>query len=462
MTTGERGAEAVHRLPTCDRKGGGCVPIPKVGVEEAEWCLRWLGCRGIGAASVRRLVSRFGSLREAAGASADEVAETLGMERLPAEQLLRRIGCGGGDPEHADAGSPLGPTGSSEDVRDRGAPSEAEARARGARRELERISALGARPVVFGDAAYPALLAASADPPAFLIVRGALDGAADPAVAIVGSRLASAYGRVTAGRFAAELAERGVTVVSGGARGIDAEAHRGALRAGGRTVAVVATGFDRPYPPEHRDLFEEIVAAGGAVVGEQPCGTEARPELFPKRNRIVAGLSVVTVVIEAAARSGALLTARLAVEDDGREAACVPGRIDQPQSEGCHRAIREGWAHLATSVDDILEILDGARTLPLGAAELAARRGAGDGRPGRRREVASAGQDPPSAAAGRAARALGADAAHLVRFLATGPAGMDALEDGLAWPVPRIASALLEAELAGRVCRAPDGGYACR
>ncbi|MFM1823197.1 MAG: hypothetical protein RI967_1463 [Planctomycetota bacterium] len=455
---------------------------------EAAWCLRWLAQPGVGAATVRRLVARFGTLSRAAHASVEAISDAIGGDRGRVESLLQRL--------HGDAC-----------LRD-------------AVEEMARTTAEGAVHRVFGGLDYPELLAASADPPALLAVRGVLAAAPEATVAIVGSRRATTYGRLAAGRIAAQLAERGIVIVSGGARGIDAEAHRGAIRAGGRTIAVMATGLGHAYPPEHRGLYDEIVSAGGAVLTEQPHAIEARPELFPRRNRIVAGLSIVTVVIEAAARSGALLTARLAVEDDGRDVGCLPGPVDQPQSEGCHRAIREGWAHLVTGADDIVALLEAGRSLVAGAIERSERsragaaadacvasRSAGRGRdspeprldgtppcvassdsersassePARRPLVWDPARPSSSGARLRGARdrvqasaASGSiaggttvsadrpdeDELHILEMLSREPLGMDGLEAALDWTVPRIASVLLRAEMAGRVERTAGGAYA--
>jgi len=222
-----------------------------------------------------------------------------------------------------------------------------------ARAEAERIAALGGRLVSYRDAEYPALLRELPDAPLHLIVRGdELDDA--PAVAIVGARHATPYGLDVASRFGEELAQAGVTVVSGLARGVDGAAHRGALRGGGRTVAVFGAGIDVIYPPEHADLAA-AVAAGGTLVSELPCGTPPLAEHFPSRNRIIAGMTHGTVVVEAAEQSGSQITARLAL-DQGREVFAVPGRIDSPLSAGTHRLIQEG-AKLVGSVEDIVSEL---------------------------------------------------------------------------------------------------------
>jgi DNA processing protein len=208
--------------------------------------------------------------------------------------------------------------------------------------------------MIEGGEGYPRLLAQIDDPPGALFVRGAFEPCDGIAVAIVGARHASAYGRRVAQQLAGGLARAGCTVVSGLARGIDEAAHRGALEAGGRTIAVLGSGVLNIYPPEHADLAIEVMRHG-AVVSEAAPLTAPRPGAFPSRNRIVSGLCLGTVVVEAGDRSGALITARLAGEQ-GREVFAVPGPIDSRMSRGCHRLIRDG-AKLVESVDDILEEL---------------------------------------------------------------------------------------------------------
>jgi len=173
-------------------------------------------------------------------------------------------------------------------------------------------------------------------------------------VAIVGSRRASLYGQQTAERMSYELAVRGVTVVSGLARGIDSAAHRGALKAQGRTLAVLGSGLSRLYPPEHADLAEQI-AASGAVISEYPMGMAPPAQNFPRRNRLISGLSLGVVIVEAASHSGALITADCALEQ-GREVFAVPGKVDSVTSQGTHQLLKQG-AKLTTTVDDILEEL---------------------------------------------------------------------------------------------------------
>lgn len=201
---------------------------------------------------------------------------------------------------------------------------------------------------------YPARLAEIPDPPALLYLKGALTPEDRLAVAIVGSRHCSPYGQRITEKLAASLARTGLTIVSGLARGIDSVAHRAALEVEGRTIAVLANGLGGIYPPEHRDLASEV-ARSGAILSESPLGQEPLPGLFPQRNRIISGLSLGVVVIEATPRSGSLSTARHALEQ-GREVFAVPGPVDSLASRGCHQLIKDG-AKLVETVDDILEEL---------------------------------------------------------------------------------------------------------
>ncbi len=203
-----------------------------------------------------------------------------------------------------------------------------------------------------GSDGYPGLLSRIEDPPGLLFVRGAILPQDSLAVAIVGARHATAYGLKVAEQLGAGLARAGYTVVSGLARGIDAAAHRGAINAGGRTLAVLGSGVLNIYPPEHADLAHEVIEAG-ALISELPPLTDPNAGTFPQRNRIVSGMSLGVVVVQAADRSGALITSRMAMEQ-GREVFAVPGPIDCRMSRGCHQLIRDG-AKLVSSVDDILE-----------------------------------------------------------------------------------------------------------
>jgi DNA processing protein len=208
--------------------------------------------------------------------------------------------------------------------------------------------------VVESEPGYPELLARIPDPPGLLFVRGRLEPVDGIAIAIVGTRHASQYGLSQAQRLASGLARAGFTIVSGLARGIDAAAHRGALQAGGRTLAVLGSGVLNIYPPEHAELAEQV-RARGALVSENPPRSPPLSGAFPQRNRIISGLSLGVIVVEASDRSGALITARHAAEQ-GREVFAVPGRVDSRTSRGCHKLIRDG-ARLAETVDDVLEEL---------------------------------------------------------------------------------------------------------
>jgi len=223
-----------------------------------------------------------------------------------------------------------------------------------ARQEWDACQATGTQLIFQSAKNYPVSLRETHDPPAVLYIRGDLQERDLLAVGIVGARQCTHYGRTQAHRLASQLARAGITIISGLARGIDAAAHRGALEVGGRTIAVCAPGLGQIYPPEHRGLADEITQQG-ALLTESPLGRTALRGLFPQRNRIIAGLSLGVLIVEASRRSGALHTARHAMEQ-GRDVFALPGRIDSPASEGCHDLIRDG-ASLIRTVDDILEAL---------------------------------------------------------------------------------------------------------
>ncbi len=218
---------------------------------------------------------------------------------------------------------------------------------------LESLAELGAELLPFTDERYPALLLETADPPPLLYVRGEMTSRDDLAVALVGTRRRTPYGEMVAQRLTADLVRRGFTIVSGLAVGIDADVHAAAVEAGGRTIAVLACGIDVDYPSANRELRERIVQSG-AVVTELAPGTPPTRDRFPQRNRILSGLALGTVVIEAPKKSGALITARLAAEE-GREVFAVPGNITSPVSRGCHALLREG----ATLVETAEDVVDG-------------------------------------------------------------------------------------------------------
>lgn len=221
-------------------------------------------------------------------------------------------------------------------------------------RALARLRPLGIRLLPIDDPAYPPRLRAISDPPYVLFVKGELPPPEQPVIAIVGARRASPYGRHVAGELASGLARRGIVVVSGMALGTDAAAHEGCLRAGGRTIAVLGSGVDVIYPPEHTQLYERI-AAQGAVISEAPPGSPPTRGCFPIRNRIISGLALGVVIVEASEKSGALITADHALEQ-GREVFAVPGSVNSPESRGAHKLLRDG-AKLVESIEDILEDL---------------------------------------------------------------------------------------------------------
>jgi DNA processing protein len=204
--------------------------------------------------------------------------------------------------------------------------------------------------VCYGDDSYPELLREIADPPALLYASGNLKILKTPQIAIVGSRNCTPGGAQNAIDFATQCVASGLVITSGLALGIDASAHRGALDAGGGTIAVMGTGLDKLYPQRNRKLAHEIIDKG-LLLSEFPFGTAARPANFPQRNRIISGLAIATLVVEAAQRSGSLITARLAAEQ-GREVCAIPGSIHNPQARGCHQLIRDG-ATLIETVQDI-------------------------------------------------------------------------------------------------------------
>jgi len=240
--------------------------------------------------------------------------------------------------------------------------------------ELRRIESFGCRVLCQEDDEYPALLREIYDPPIVLYIRGSLLPADRNAIAVVGSRQTTSYGGEVARRIAYQLGYTGVTVVSGGARGIDTSAHQGTLAAQGRTIAVLGTGIDRVFPPENRELFERI-ATHGAVLTQFPFNRPADKQSFPIRNRIVAGMTLGTVVVEANLSSGAMITAQFAI-DYGRQVFAVPGRIDSPRSRGCHDLIKKG-AKLCEGIEDVLPEFEylfppSNRTAPTGPAALPA------------------------------------------------------------------------------------------
>lgn len=348
--------------------------------------LRLLQAPGIGRETARRLLAAFGSPQGVLAADAVALAQVAGPRAqaafaaalAPAEELTARAWewLHGGDQRHV---------------------------------------------LTLGDPAYPAPLLESPDPPLVLFVRGRLEALRQPSVAVVGSRRPTAQGRDHARQFAHTLATEGWVVVSGLALGVDAAAHVGALDAGGTTVAVMGTGPDRLYPARHADLARRI-ADRGALVTEFMPGAPPLPEHFPQRNRIIAGLSQGTLVVEAALQSGSLVTARLANEA-GRDVYAIPGSVLSEQSRGCHALIREG----ARLIETPAELVGELRQAPL---------------PGVAEAGAAAEPDPTDPVLD----ALGHD-----------PVTLDSLCARTGWPTDQLLARLLELELEGHAARLPGG-----
>ena len=277
---------------------------------------------------------------------------------------------------------------------------------------------------------YPPLLAQIPDFPLILFVRGEPEALARPQIGVVGSRNPTPAGRDTARRFSAGLCAAGLAVTSGLALGIDGAAHAGALDAGGVTVAVAATGLDRVYPRSHQHLAARI-AAGGAVVSEFHVGTPPHRVNFPRRNRIISGLSLGALVVEASLRSGSLITARLAAEQ-GRDVFAVPGPIQSPTARGCHRLIQQG-AKLVEAVEDVLGELGWETSCGLPA-------------------VAAPGASEPHGLPQSSDRAL-------FEFVGHAPTAVDRLVESSGLTADTVCSILLRLELQGYVARCPGGGY---
>ena len=285
---------------------------------DIESWLKLIRADGIGPVTFAKMLKHFGSVERVLGASVSELAKIDGVGFKTAERIASTR-----NKFNADA-------------------------------ELELARKLGVWLVNLVDERYPPVLKRIYDPPPVLYVKGGLGRQDNLAMSIVGSRHCSIYGKEQASRFAHFLGSAGFTICSGMARGIDTAAHQGALSAGGRTIAVQGCGLARIFPPENNKLFE-MIAESGACVSELPLDAEPLAVNFPPRNRIIAGLSLGTIVVEAAPRSGALITARAALDYD-REVMAIPGKIDSPLSKGAHQLIKQG-ATLIESVEDVMEAL---------------------------------------------------------------------------------------------------------
>lgn len=321
-------------------------------------------------------------------------------------------------------------------------------------KEVDRLSRIGANLLFLGSPSYPKLLSLLEDAPPVIAVLGDVATLHLPCVAMAGSRNASTNGQQIAGNLAQALAAAGMCVVSGLARGIDAAAHLGALRTG-RTVACVAGGLDVPYPPEHASLQARIADGGGAVVAEAPLGTSPQARHFPRRNRVIAGLSLGVVVVEAAVRSGSLITARLA-QEAGRELFAVPGSPLDPRCRGTNDLIRQG-AHLVEEAGDVLNNLpDHPGRVGIARSPMFAR--------GRQPDLMESEGFPEARVQwpedeAPAAEKAGAHSAVL-QLLSPSPTSVDVLLRRCQLSPATVMSALLDLELAGRVEALPGNRVA--
>jgi len=289
---------------------------PQPNSADIEKWLRLIRAESVGPTTFAKLIKHFGSADRALGASVSELAKINGVGFKTAERIAASRG-------KFDVSA-----------------------------ELALAEKLDIWIINIDDKRYPPALKQIYDPPPVLYIKGSLTREDNLAISIVGSRLCSLYGQEQASRFAHFLSSAGFTICSGMARGIDSAAHQGALSAGGRTIAVQGCGLASVFPPENKKLFE-LIAESGACISELPLGYEPLSENFPPRNRIIAGLSLGTIVVEAGLRSGALITARAALENN-REVMAVPGKIDSPLSKGTHQLLKQG-AKLIESVEDVME-----------------------------------------------------------------------------------------------------------
>ncbi len=359
--------------------------MPSVDHNEVSLWLRLTQIPGLGGAGLRRLLGEFGNPERVFAARHGELLRFVAPEL--AAQIVAGGNAGAAERAHAWLADPAN------------------------------------RIVTLADADYPQLLLQTADPPCLLYVKGRLELLNHAALAIVGSRNATAQGVANAEDFAHALSDAGLTIVSGLALGIDAAAHRGGLSGTASSIAVVGTGLDIVYPARNRPLALEL-AARGALISEFPLGTPALSANFPRRNRVISGLSSGCLVVEAALESGSLITARLANEQ-GREIFALPGSIHSPLAKGCHALIKQG-AKLVDSANDILEELNVGRAPAVSTAET-----------------------PP----------LDDEATRVLESLGHEPARIDALCARCAMPAEAISAALLRLEIAGIIENLPGGLY---
>ena len=358
--------------------------MPNTDPEELEAWLRLALIAGLGNSGLRKLLLEFGSPEGALAASSAQLRRCVNAE------LAAQINAGGNVTATAPA--------------------------------LRWLAEPANCVITLGDADYPQLLLQTADPPPLLYVKGRRELLNRPALAVVGSRNATAQGAANAEDFARALSDAGITVVSGLARGIDAAAHRGGLSGAASSIAVVGTGLDVVYPAHNRELAH-LLAARGALISEFPLGTPPLGSNFPRRNRVISGMCRGCLVIEAALQSGSLITARLANEQ-GREVFALPGSIHSPLAKGCHALIKQG-AKLVESANDVLEELQIEIAAPVAC------------------------QSPE----------LGADAARLLDLLGYEPNSFDALCTIAGMGADTASALLLKLELQGLIERLPGGRY---
>lgn len=381
LQDGDRGRHSAKKTTHPSSPGTGDVPGLDAAEREARWAFGLLP--QLGGVGLQGLLSTFGTAVRAWEASAEALRAVPGIGPAAVQAV-------------------------------RGFP-----RVRMLREEQARVDRAGLRVIVWGDAEYPPLLRHIASAPLVLYLRGTLEPGDEAAVAIVGARHATGYGETVAHELAMELSRRGLTIVSGLARGIDAAAHRGAVEAPGRTLAVLGSGLDQIYPPEHGPLADQV-AGSGALLSEFPLGTAPLRPHFPRRNRIISGLSLGVIVVEAGVDSGALITAHHALEQ-GREVFAVPGRVHARYSEGCNRLIKAG-AKLVETWEDVLgELVPHLK-----------------GRKSRRAET----PPPPD---------LRPEEQRVFDLLADGPLHIDLLIARAGLPAGRVASALVGLEMKGVV-----------
>ncbi|NNM85420.1 MAG: DNA-protecting protein DprA [Phycisphaerales bacterium] len=402
---------------------------------ERECCIAWLalaGARGVGPVLVRRLIEAFGSPQTIVGAAASRLAEVEGIGMHRAGELLRSINM------------------------------------EAARTLYEQTTADRISIIYPTHPDWPPGLKHLPDPPVVLFLRGRILPQDVRAIGVVGARRCTLYGREQAGAISRELAAAQVTIVSGGARGIDTAAHEGALRVGGRTLVIQGCGLYHCYPAENVELYDQIVSRDlGAIISELTPDQPPAAENFPPRNRIIAGLSLGVLVVEANLRSGSLITARLAADDYGREVFALPGRVDSPASAGTHHLIKTGSATLVETARDILDVLDGPQPVedaspvvaPAVSAALPANKTASQRTPA---PHAAAEGSPQSHEPAPPQRTLTPTQQTLVAVIKDGSHDVDSVCEASGLPAGVVIAELTLLEISGVLTRTASRGYTLR